>query len=154
MTAIILTTMCAIADEATDRFLFLDRRKSWKGYAFPGGHVEPGESITAGVIREVREETGLVADEVKFVGIAHFYNNQTDEKYLVFHYYCSHYSGELLEQTEEGELRWVRREDMSQLSLAEGMDRRLALFLGSGAPIELFVEWNKDGFEAVEHFAL
>lgn len=154
MTAIILTTMCAIADEATDSFLFINRRKSWKGYAFPGGHVEPGEGITACVIREVREETGLAAAEVRFVGVAHFYNNLTDEKYLVFHYYCNHYSGELLEQTEEGELHWVRREDMSRLSLADGMDRRLALFLGGGAPTELFVEWNKEGFEAVEHYTL
>jgi 8-oxo-dGTP diphosphatase len=154
MTAIILTTMCAIADEATDSFLFINRRKSWKGYAFPGGHVEPGESITACVIREVREETGLAATDVKFVGVAHFYNNQTDEKYLVFHYYCSHFTGELLEQTEEGELCWVNRSDMERLPLAEGMDRRLALFLGSGAPTELFVEWNKAGFEAVEQYTL
>ena len=42
------------------RVLVLDRVKSdWPGLTFPGGHVEPGESLVASAIREIYEETGL-----------------------------------------------------------------------------------------------
>ena len=36
-------------------------RSSWQGSAFPGGHVDPGESVAESMVRELREETGLTA---------------------------------------------------------------------------------------------
>ena len=54
-----LTNLCMITD-AENRILVQDRTDpSWPGICFPGGHVEPGESFVASVIREVQEETGL-----------------------------------------------------------------------------------------------
>ena len=38
-----------------------------KGYDFPKGEVEDGESDIAGAIRELREETGYTSDEVHFL---------------------------------------------------------------------------------------
>ena len=53
-----LTTACLIYNE--DNYLLQHRtRGDWTGYTFPGGHVEPGESIVDSVIREIKEETGL-----------------------------------------------------------------------------------------------
>ena len=55
-----LTNLCMITD-AENRILVQDRTdSSWPGICFPGGHVEPGESFVASVIREVQEESGLV----------------------------------------------------------------------------------------------
>lgn len=52
-----LTVLCMIYDGA--RILLQDRVKDdWKGYTFPGGHVEPGESFVDCAIREIKEETG------------------------------------------------------------------------------------------------
>ncbi len=42
----------------------------------PGGHLEPQESITQGMIREVREETGYSVEPVDLIGI---YMNQYPE---------------------------------------------------------------------------
>ena len=42
---------------------------NWPGVAFPGGHVEKGESFTDAVIREVQEETGLIISSPRLCGI-------------------------------------------------------------------------------------
>lgn len=53
-----LANLCMIYDE--NRFVLQNRRKSdWRGYTFPGGHVEPNESFVDSVIKEMKEETGL-----------------------------------------------------------------------------------------------
>ena len=59
-----LTNMCMIMDGT--KVLVQDRSANdWNGIAFPGGHVEPGESIAESVIREIREETGLTIEKPK-----------------------------------------------------------------------------------------
>lgn len=145
MSEVILTTMCAIVDEMNNKVLFINRKKNWPGYAFPGGHVEHGESITDCVIREVKEETGLSIFHVKFKGIAHFYNNQTKSRYMVFNYYTNHFSGDLIDSCEEGEICWVPEPDICSLKLAEGMEKRLDLFFDQNEQREMFVEWNSEG---------
>ncbi|WP_410501289.1 NUDIX domain-containing protein [Exiguobacterium acetylicum] len=40
-----------------------------RGWEFPGGIVEPGESAADGIIREVKEESGIEIKIVKFCGI-------------------------------------------------------------------------------------
>src|SRR5438876_8699102 len=43
----------------TGEGLLLQRRSDNRLWGLPGGGVEPGESVTEAVVREVREETGL-----------------------------------------------------------------------------------------------
>lgn len=38
-------------------------------WGLPGGAVEPGESVTAAIVREVREETGLDVEPVRLIGV-------------------------------------------------------------------------------------
>ena len=47
--------------------------------AFPGGHVEDGESIYASAIRETKEETGLTVSDLEQVGIIHMYTPESQE---------------------------------------------------------------------------
>lgn len=62
-----LTVLCLIEDG--DRILLQNRVKNdWHGYALPGGHVEPGESVVDAVIREMKEETGLTVLAPRLVG--------------------------------------------------------------------------------------
>ena len=52
-------------------------------YAFPGGHVEFGESFIETAIREVSEETGLVPKILSKIGENNyeFYKKSTDKRY-------------------------------------------------------------------------
>nr|MBQ4317922.1 NUDIX domain-containing protein [Clostridia bacterium] len=68
-----VTNMVMIYDSKTDRVLVQNRRRSWKGIAFPGGHLEPGESIRDSAIREVREETGLDITDLEYCGMLNWY---------------------------------------------------------------------------------
>src|SRR5436190_8776587 len=44
-------------------------RSTYPGFwSFPGGHVEPGESLAEALVREVREEVGVVPTRIDFLG--------------------------------------------------------------------------------------
>ena len=50
--------------------LLIQRAKPPIGvWAFPGGHVEPGERLEAAVARELHEETGMSADFSQLLGL-------------------------------------------------------------------------------------
>ena len=48
-TSTILTNLCLIEDTLTNKVVLQyrspERYKKWSGYAFPGGHIEEGESV-------------------------------------------------------------------------------------------------------------
>jgi ADP-ribose pyrophosphatase YjhB (NUDIX family) len=49
--------------------VLLQRRDDNGLWGLPGGAVDPGESVSAAVVREVREETGLVVRPVRLIGV-------------------------------------------------------------------------------------
>ncbi len=79
-------------------------KEEWHGYAFPGGHVEPGESIVGSIIREMKEETGLTIRDPKLCGIKQF--PVDDGRYLVFLFRTNEFEGEMI-SSEEGKMEWV-----------------------------------------------
>ncbi len=119
------TNMCMIRDG--DRVLIQDRRDpDWPGAAFPGGHVEEGESFAEAVIREVREETGLTVSAPRLVGIKDWYAD--GRRYAVLLYRAERFSG-TLRSSEEGEVRWVEMAELPKENLAEDMEDMLRVFL-------------------------
>jgi 8-oxo-dGTP diphosphatase len=66
----LLTTDCAIFNGEGAVLLIRRKHPPFEGaYALPGGFVEIGETVEAGCIREVREETGLEVSELTLVGV-------------------------------------------------------------------------------------
>ena len=87
----------AIIRDETGRVL-LSRRADSGWWNLPGGGVEPHESVEEGIIREVREETGLEVDVGRLIGV--YSKPQKHEVVLTFE--C-HIKGGTIITTEEAD---------------------------------------------------
>ena len=122
----IFTNLCMIYDGAGN-ILVQDRRDpDWPGICFPGGHVEPGESFVESVIREVWEETGLTIENPKLCGTKQF-QTRRGERYVVFFYKTSRYSGQL-KSSDEGEVFWIPRTDLHKYTLCDDFPDMVRVF--------------------------
>ena len=108
--------------ERNNQYLMLYRNKKKidvnKGkYIGVGGHVEINETIEEALIREVKEETGLLLNSYIKRGIVIFVLNGYEEEMHVFT--SEDFSGNLIE-CNEGELSWVDKNKLMSLNLWEG----------------------------------
>ena len=121
-----LTTLCYI--EKDDKYLMLHRVKKendlnkdkWIGV---GGKFEAGETPEECLLREVKEETGLILTSYRIRGIITFISDESGVEYMQL-FTADAYEGELPEQDmadcEEGELVWVPKREIESLNLWEG----------------------------------
>ena len=127
MNNVILYNLCMIRDRMGN-LLVQKRSRGLKGYTFPGGKIEPNESIKESVIREVHEETGLVIAEPIFKALVSFYEQKTGERREIFLYYANNFSGNLIPENSEGEYFWCSMEDFMRLPMVDGMSEFLKAY--------------------------
>ena len=122
-TPTILTNLCMVEDLENGKVVLQyrspERYKKWSGYAFPGGHIEEGESLAESVIREVYEETGLTIADPKLVAVKDW-EPEEGGRYIVFCYKATEFTGQL-RSSEEGEVSWVKKDQLDQLDLSYDM---------------------------------
>lgn len=126
MEQVIFTTLCMVSDKNGNVLVQERRGGAWQGIAFPGGHVEPGESFTCSVIREVEEETGYTLEDPLLCGIKQFQRDD-GSRYVILLYKAHSFHGEL-HSSEEGSVFWVKRGEIPELDLARDMLVMLPLF--------------------------
>lgn len=115
----IFVNMCMVTDGS--KVLVIDRKKKdWPGITFPGGHVEKNESFVEAVVREVYEETGLTIKDPVLCGTKQFREDE-DTRYVVLFYKATRFSGELA-SSNEGEVFWIERTELTRYPLALDME--------------------------------
>ena len=135
-----MTTLCYI--EKDDSYLMMHRtvkkndvnKDKWIGV---GGHAELGESPEECLLREVKEETGYTLTSWRFRGLVTFVTEAENSKTVEYMEYMCLYTADGFtgEPTacDEGELAWVKKEDVLHLNLWEG-DRIFHYLLDEDAP--------------------
>ncbi len=121
----IVTVLCMIYDG--NKILLQDRiKEDWRGFTFPGGHVEKEESFVRAVIREMKEETGLTIKEPRICGVKQF-QTEEDERYIILLFKTNQFEGTLT-SSEEGEMRWIDRESLKDYVLVNDFMELLKIF--------------------------
>ncbi|MEH6951631.1 8-oxo-dGTP diphosphatase MutT [Nitrobacter sp. NHB1] len=104
-----LVVACALID-ADNRVLIAQRPegKQLAGlWEFPGGKFEPGERPEAALIRELREELGIVTQETCLAPLTFASHAYENFHLLMPLYICRRWQGDVT--AEEGQaLKWVR----------------------------------------------
>ncbi len=124
----------AIVRDATSRIL-LHRRRDNDLWALPGGTMELGESIGECVVREVREETGLVVEPERIVGIytnpkhvVAFSDGEVRQEFSVC-FVCQITGGELAVSDESFEVAFFSPEALADLPMHASTRLRIAHYL-------------------------
>lgn len=144
MESVKLMNMCKIIDINTNKVLIQERVKNWKGIAFPGGKINNGESITKSMIREVKEETGLDITDLELCGVKNWYNEEKNERSIVFLYQTKNFAGNLISETEEGKNYWITEEELLKKELADNFDIMLKVFTKNNFSEMIYNNKTKD----------
>lgn len=93
-----------------------DPNKAYWG--FPKGHINEGEKSNEAALREITEETGIMAEVVKKLGDSQYVFTRSGEKVFkqVVYYLLKYISGEIRPQESEVlEVRWFDPEEAMEL---------------------------------------
>lgn len=123
--------------EKNDEVLMIERSKE-NAFAYQklngiGGHIEKGEDPLTAVRREVREESGLEITKFELNAVL-FIDVETEKGVCVF-VYSALYAGGMLQSSNEGNLLWVKKKDLSTTNVVKDVPLIM----------ELIEESKKDG---------
>jgi len=82
-----------------------------------GGHIERGEDVYSGAVRELREEAGIICSDLVLSGTI-MIDVEDEQGILLFVFSGQNIQGEITD-SEEGSLHWVSIEDLESIKVVE-----------------------------------
>src|ERR1022692_2442738 len=91
-------------------------------WSLPGGVLECGETLREAVVREAREETGLVVETDEMLGVYERVIRGDDGRvryhYVLIDFLCRPVGGDLKAGSDAADVRWFTRDELPALNLA------------------------------------
>lgn len=121
-------------------------KSPWRGWEYPGGLIEPGESFQDALHREIREESGVEVEITGFVGIC-----KNIEKNIVnIDFTCRYIGGTLTTSDESTEVGWFTPEQALEMITFPLTRKRLMNMLSGRGEAKLFCFRRDNEFEVTE----
>ena len=144
------THLVSVAGLVTnDRGEILLVNSPWRGWEYPGGLIEPGETFEEALRREIREESGVEVEIERFVGIC----KNLEKDIVNIDFVCRYVSGELTTSDESTEVVWVTPEEAVKMITFPLTKKRLANMLGGSREVCLF-GFKREPFTVEEELIL
>lgn len=116
-----------------------------RGWEFPGGVVEDGETIEEALKREIKEETGVEVEVAGFVGLC----KNLQKNIVNIDFYCKYKEGNLTTSDESMDVRWVTPKKAQLMVENELIKKRLENMLKQDGKVHYF-SFSKDPFRIRE----
>ena len=144
------THLVSVAGLVTnDRGEILLVNSPWRGWEYPGGLIEPGETFEQALRREIREEAGVEIEILRFVGIC----KNVEKNIVNIDFACRYVSGELTTSEESTEVIWATPEKAMDMITFPLTKKRLANML-SGSNQACLFGFKREPFTVVEELRL
>ena len=150
MNKTVLTTICYIEKDGKTLMLYRNKKKNdvHEGkYVGIGGKFEFGETPEECIIREIKEETGLTVNSLRYHGLISFPKFANDDNWYMFIFSCRDFEGEVpedrLDDCPEGRLLWGDNDKVMDLNMWDG-DRVFLEWVATKKVFNAKIEY-KDG---------
>ncbi len=139
-----LVSVAALVTNDEGKILLV--KSPWRGWEYPGGIIEPGETFRQALQREIREEAGVEVEITGFVGVC----KNVEKNIVNLDFLCRYVGGELTPSEESTEVIWVAPEEAIELITFPLTKKRLINMLSGDQNAHFFSFRRETGFQVVE----